>query len=108
MRRLLTDRLVRHLWMLLCLIVGVFVSHVFAQGSTPTSPAVESLIDRWLSPNAVLSVALVVLYAGELRGDVRRLKEDMARLQGRLHDDYMTRETLEARFTGVGRRLDDR
>lgn len=107
-RRRLVSGLVWHLGMLVLLLGAVFVTQVFAQAPTPAPGQVESLLDRWLSPNAVLTIALVILYAGELRGDVRRLKEDVAQLRLRLHDDYMPRETIEARFDGMGRRADDR
>lgn len=101
------SRLVVRLGVLLLLIGGGLAARVLAQAPGP-APAPASLIETWLKPDTVLSIALVILYAGELRGDVRRLKEDVARLQRHLHDDYMTRETVEARFSGMGRRVDDR
>lgn len=96
-------RTVLHGCVLSLLIGGFFASQLLAQPNAPVATATvasPSLIDRWLSPDAVIGGALVLLYVGELRGDVKRVKADLRAMQQRLHDDYMTRETVEARFGG--------
>jgi hypothetical protein len=82
------------------LLVGGFMVHLAAQSSAPAGPHVEppSLMDRWLSPDAVIGGVLVILYVGELRGDVKRLKAENAAMQQRLHDDYLTKELATAMF----------
>lgn len=93
------QRLVFHVAVLLLLLGGFCVSRVFAQGAAPLPEAsAASLLDRWLSPDAVIGGALVLLYVGELRGDVKRLKVENAAMNKRLHDDYITKELAEAKF----------
>jgi hypothetical protein len=103
-----TRRLVLHVTMLVLIIGGWLVARLVAQAPTPAPAEAPSLFAQWLTPQAVLGVALIVLYAGELRGDVRRLKDDLAAIQTRLHDDYMTTREVEARLGDGGRRSGDR
>lgn len=92
------QRLACHLAVLALLVGGFCVSQVFAQGAAPVPETSASLLDRWLSPDAVIGGALVLLYVGELRGDVKRLKLENAAMNKRLHDDYITKELAEAKF----------
>lgn len=92
-----TARFCRHLAVLILLATGFCVSHLRAEPQTPTpAVAASSLLDQWLKPDVIIGGALVLLYVGELRGDVRRLKADLAATQTRLHDDYVTKDVFEA------------
>lgn len=100
-------KIVLHAGILSVLVGGYFVSQLVAQTPTPAAavPSSLSLLDRWLSPDVVIGGVLVLLYAGELRGDIRRIKQDQKDLATRLHDDYIPRREVEAL---LGRRLSDR
>jgi len=87
-----------HACVLGLLVGGYFAARLFAQAPVATAVVERSLLDEWLKPDVVIGGALVLLYAGELRGDMKRIKTDVRALQQRLHDDYMTRETIEARL----------
>ena len=93
---------VRHLLVLALLVSGFLVAQMRAQQPAPVPiVAAPSLVDRWLAPDVVIGGALVLLYAGELRGDIRRLKADNKEMRRMLHEDYMRRETIEARFAEI-------
>jgi len=99
-----------HAVVLAVLVGGFFASRLRAQGGK--APAVDaassSLLDRWLQPDAVIGGAVVLLYAGELRGDVKRLKSGQAELTRKLHDDYMSKETIDAKIETLMAKLEAR
>ena len=91
---------------LMVLLAGFCVS-AYAQGITPpmqTLAAQPSLWEKWLSPDVVIGGILVLLYAGELRGDMKRVKAQIAELetfQDGLEDKFMGRRELEARLAAL-------
>ena len=103
------QRALRHALGLGLLIGGFCVAHLHAQGMPHVDPTAlgggSSLLDRWLSPDVVIGGVLVLLYAGELRGDLTRIKAEQKEfrefrqtLHEKIAQDYMSRETLEARL----------
>lgn len=90
-----------HALALALLLGGFVVAQVRgAQDAPPAAPALErlSLLDRWLTPDVIIGGVLVLLYVGELRGDLKRIKADQAAMRKQLHDDYLTKELADARF----------
>ena len=62
----------------------------------------RSLVEKWLDPQTVIAAALVLLYVGELRGDMKRGKERMAELSDiKLREQFIPREALEERLRGI-------
>lgn len=73
----------RRIWtkisILTVLVCGLFVSIARGQGAVPIGPPLTftnppSLIDKWLEPTTLLTVAALLMYAGGLREDIKRLK----------------------------------
>jgi hypothetical protein len=111
--RWLCDRAVRRHLLGLALLLGGFGAAAAAQSAVPPMSAIAppSLFEKWLSPDVVIGGVLVLLYAGELRGDMRRMKAQMTALQefrDGLHEEldrkYMSREALEARLAALSDR----
>jgi hypothetical protein len=92
----------------LVVLVGGFCVSAYAQGITPpmqTLAQPASLWEKWLSPDVVIGGILVLLYAGELRGDMRRVKLQIKALedfQDGIEDRFMGRRELEARLSAFG------
>lgn len=73
--------------------------------SSATPPPPRSLVERWLDPQTIIAAVLVLLYVGELRGDMKRMKERLAELSPeKLNHQFMPREALDERL----RHLEDR
>ena len=95
-------------------VIGVLLSTVGAGAQDPPphgeSLPPRSLVEKWLDPQTVIAAALVMLYVGELRGDVKRIKQRVfVQLSDeRLRTDFMPREVLDEKFNAIDDRLSHR
>ncbi len=93
---------------LMILVFGVFMTVAYGQEPATVGLGVihpPSLWEKWLTPEIVMPAALALLYVGELRGELKRLKIKVAEFEifndslfEKLDNRYMSRETTEARF----------
>lgn len=102
----------RRILMALAAIAVLLVSvGAAAQDPAVTAPARQdlppprSLVERWLDPQTVIAAALVLLYVGELRGDMKRVKERLEDLSdGKLREQFMPREVIDERLRAIEER----
>lgn len=81
--------------------IALLVVSLGASQLTPEPAALQpkSIVDRWLEPQTVIGIALVLLYVGEVRGDLKRTKERLAELtDDKLAARFMSRELIEEKL----------
>ncbi len=93
---------------LVILVCGVFATAVYGQEPATVGLALippPTLWEKWLTPEIVVPVALALLYVGELRGELKRIRVKIVEfdlfidtLHEKLDAKYMSREIVEARF----------
>lgn len=109
----LRDRAMRRHLFGLALLLGGFlaVTILHAQGSQSQQIQIDkppSLIERWLTPDVVFGGVLALMYLGELRGDIARIKKALDEAQtwrlglnDYLDEKYMSRDAAEVRFAST-------
>lgn len=92
-------------------VIAVLIVSVVATAQDPPGsphadqPPPRSLVEKWLDPQTVIAAALVLLYVGELRGDMKRVKERLAELSDqKLREQFMPREALDERLRAIEER----